>query len=80
MRIRVGGAAPFRGGGKQREAVRGWKGRRLRVGRLGDEWEGAMSWKLRKETASRRRGGAAAKRQRSQRSQRRNIEGSLWIC
>lgn len=58
MRIRVGGTALFRGGGKQREAVRGWKGRRLRVGRLGDEWEGAMSWKLRKETASRRRGGA----------------------
>lgn len=29
---------------------------------MGDEWEGAMSRKLRKETVSRRRGGAAARR------------------
>lgn len=34
MSIRVGGAVPFRGGGKQREAVRGWKGRHLGAGRV----------------------------------------------
>lgn len=28
---------------------------------MGDEWEGAMSRKLRKKTVSRRRGGAAAR-------------------
>lgn len=48
----------FRGGGKQREVGGGWE--KLQSWE-DQEWEGAMSSKLRKETVSRRRGGDAAR-------------------
>lgn len=54
----MGVTATFRGGEKQRVAVGGWEKPQSWEDR---EWEGAMSWKLRKETVSRRRGGDAAK-------------------